>query len=102
MRLFLGTFNVYGKFIKNVFIFSCPLNAHVRKVRNLSWSDPTAETLETFNTLDSEMVEPLVSVFLQPPRPYMINASASACALGVVYFPQQDNSNLIKWATIGY
>lgn len=68
----------------------------------MAWFDPTTEVLNAFNRLKAKSVEPPLLAFCQPHRPYKIDTDAFANTLRVVLLQKQSDSNLRRWATIGY
>lgn len=102
LRSFLGTRNLYGRFTKDFLKLAWPLDDYLRKNKETDWSNPTTEALDAFNMYISKFRENFCVGDSAAAQTIYDRQNAFASALEAVLLPGKSNSNLKKWAKIGY
>ena len=105
MKAFLGSANVYRRFIKGFAEISSPLTDMLKKDSTVDWNnhiEPTEDQQSAFEALKAALTSPPILGLPQHGRPYMIDCDASKYAVGVVLLQQQDVEKPNDWATVGY
>ena len=93
LRSFLGTANVYRRFVPKYSDIARPLNSMLRKDAEPDWEKPTDEQTRAFETLKTRLISPPVLALPKAGRPYKIDTDASAYLLGAVLLQQQTKEN---------
>ena len=101
MRSFLGSCNVFRRFVKDYAETSRPLNEMLQKDRMSSFGKepPTERQMESFEILKAAFLEPPVLALPKLGKPYMLDTDASAYQLGCVLLQEQENG---EWKPVGY
>ena len=105
MKAFLGSANVYRRFVKDFAKIASPLSDMLKKDSPVDWNNPIVPTdgqQTAFEALKASLTSPPILGLPQHDRPHMIDCDASEYAVGVVLLQQQDDDKPNEWATVGY
>ena len=96
LRSFLGSCNVFRRFIKSFAAKAKPLNEMLKKelLPRFGKEDPTEEQLEAFEVLKAVFVEPPVLALPKVGQPYILDTDASAYQIGCVLLQEQQEGDM--------
>ena len=102
LRSFLGSANVYRRFVEDFSMIAKPLSAVTQKDANPQCDEPNEAQLNAFEALKRKLVSPPVFAFTMPNRPFLIHTDASAYQLRAALLQQQDDENPNDYVPVGY
>ena len=94
LRSFLGTCNVYRRFVKDFAKIARPLTNLTRKNASPDFETPSADELAAFETLKGRMTSPPILTLPREGKPYTIDTDASSYQLGCALLQEQDDKSL--------
>ena len=88
VRQFLGLVSYYRKFIKSFATIAKPLHRLTEKNATFKW---TPQCQHAFESLRQQLVSPLILVFPDYQRPFLLDTDASNVGIGAVLSQVQDD-----------
>jgi len=94
LKSYLGSCNVYRRFVKNFAKVAAPLTDLLKKGLPFELEAPTQEQLDSFNRLRDALLNPPILRLPKPGIPYVLDVDASKAQLGCTLLQQQEDGIL--------